>query len=99
MTEKVLGKLEKIKLKYGQTLLDKVYQFLISDLGKEELKQLKEMVEADKAETAMHPDTHAGTFFNPDNQKIAEKLTKKGYLRRESNVHYSLTRKAFDLFP
>lgn len=99
MTEKALDDLEALKTKYGQHMLGKIYEFLSLGLGKNELEILSDMVDADRGETIMHPDTHAGTNFLLYDQQAAAKLADKGYLRREEKLRFSLTRKAFELFP
>ena len=99
MAEKALNDLEALRTKYGHDILGKVYEFLSYGLGKKELEILSDMVDADRGETIIHPDTHAGTNFLLNDQESAAKLADKGYLRREDKLRFSLTRKAFELFP
>lgn len=100
MAEEVFDKLKKLKGKYGLDTLQNTYQFLLSGLGKPEIKTLKEMVKYEKGEETLHP-TLAAVLWKPEdakNVKIYEKLEKKRYLQRTDDGRFSLTEKAFILF-
>jgi Holliday junction resolvasome RuvABC ATP-dependent DNA helicase subunit len=100
MTEEVFDILKKLKRKYGLDTLQNTYQFLLSGLGKPEIKTLKEMVNHEKGEETLHP-TLAAVLWKPQDAKSAkiyENLGKKGYLQRTDDGRFSLTEKAFTLF-